>query len=190
MNMKYLLALSVAVLACTSESGDRAPRTDEQPPGPAAETVVADTTASWTVRPTGARNTRIGMTFSQLAPYMNAPGDTTKIGDGCGYVSVTGAPDSVRFMVEGRHLVRIDVAGGRTSTAEGARIGDSERRVQELYPGARRTPHKYTSGNYLVVIPGAPSDTLHRYVFETDGARVTQYRAGVFPQVEWVEGCS
>jgi len=130
------------------------------------------------------------MNFSELAPYIAAPGDTTKIGDGCGYVSITEAPDSTRFMVEGRSLVRIEVAGGRTPTAEGARIGDTEHRIRQLYPNARRTPHKYTSGNYLIAIPGAPSDTLHRYVFESDGNRVTEYRAGVYPQVEYVEGCS
>jgi hypothetical protein len=63
------------------------------------------------------------------------------------------------------------------------------RRVMELYPTARRTPHKYTDGAYLIVMPFAPADTLHRYVFETDGQRVTVYRAGLYPPVEYVESC-
>jgi hypothetical protein len=130
------------------------------------------------------------MAFADLARYLNAPTDSAKIGDGCAYVAVRGAPDSVRFMVESRLLVRIDVVGGSTPTAEGAKIGDTERRILERYPQARRTPHKYTQGFfYLVAMPNAPADTLHRYVFETDGQRVTRYRAGVFPPVEYVEGC-
>ena len=28
------------------------------------------------------------------------------------------------------------------------------------------------------------------YVFETDGKRVTNFRAGKFPEVEYIEGCS
>jgi hypothetical protein len=63
------------------------------------------------------------------------------------------------------------------------------RRVMELYPTARRTPQKYTDGAYLIVMPFAPADTLHRYVFETDGQRVTVYRAGLYPPVEYVESC-
>jgi hypothetical protein len=92
-------------------------------------------------------------------------------------------------MVEGGRLVRIEVREGATPTAEGARIGDTEERVLSLYPDARRMPQKYTSGSYLVVLPDAPGDTLSRYVFETDSQRVTGYRAGVFPPVEYVERC-
>jgi len=40
------------------------------------------------------------------------------------------------------------------------------------------------------VIPGAPADTLHRIVFETDGSVVTRMHGGIFPAVEYVEGCS
>ena len=37
-----------------------------------------------------------------------------------------------------------------------------------------------------------PSDPAlpYRLVFETDGERVTRYRAGRLPEVEWVEGCA
>ena len=63
-------------------------------------------------------------------------------------------------------------------------------RIRDLYPTARRGPHKYTDGAYLVVLPFAPADTIHRYVFETDGSVVTLYRAGLYPPVEYVEGCA
>jgi hypothetical protein len=111
-------------------------------------------------------------------------------GDGCDYASIKGAPDSVFFMVEERKLVRIETNGPAAPTREGARVGQTEAEVLKLYPGARRQPHKYTDGFYLIVLPFAPADTLHRYVFETDGARVTVIRAGVYPPVEYVEGCA
>lgn len=92
-------------------------------------------------------------------------------------------------MVENDRIVRADVVSGPARTAEGAAIGDTESRILALYPDLRRGPHKYTTGSYLVVLPYAPADALHRYVFETDGALVTRYRAGLFPPVEYVEGC-
>lgn len=83
-----------------------------------------------------------------------------------------------------------------------------------------RRPHKYTDGRYLVVREHPDSTKRHlvvreradsasvpqtatepgaappnsrrdfRLVFETDGARVTRFRAGLFPSVEYVEGCA
>jgi hypothetical protein len=197
-----LLLLSVAVAACAAESGDSTG--DVSPPAgmpdAAADSIpapvppeAADSAEApsdpWAVSVTGAGDIRIGMRLPDLMPYLAEGTDTTGIGGGCRFVSVTGAPDSVGFMVESGRLARIDVRGGPTPTAEGARVGDEESRIEELYPDLRRMPHKYTDGNYLIVIP-IPGDTLHRYVFETDGERVTQYRAGVYPQVEWVEGCA
>jgi hypothetical protein len=93
-------------------------------------------------------------------------------------------------MVDGGLVARIDVDSGITATREGARIGDSEARIQSLYPGRVTVePHKYTSGHYLVVTPAALEDSAFRIVFETDSARVTKYRAGKLPQVAYVERC-
>ena len=146
--------------------------------------------AEWVIHPRGTRDLRVGMNYSELAPFMANPQDTIRYGDGCDYVSITDAPDSVRFMVEGRRLVRIEAVGAGAQTREGAMARQSEAEILRLYPGARRQPHKYTDGSYLIVLPYAPSDTLHRYVFETDGSRVVMVRAGVYPPVEYVEGCS
>jgi hypothetical protein len=51
----------------------------------------------------------------------------------------------------------------------------------------RVTPHAYTEGHYLTII--AP-DRKHGIVFETDGSRVTQYRAGRLVAIRYGEGCS
>ena len=116
------------------------------------------------------------------------PGARAKVG--CGYATETSLPAGVKVMVENGIVVRVDVDSGNVATAEGARVGDTEERVRSLY-GARVsvTPHKYTDGHYLTVKPAAASDTLHRIVFETHKGRVTTYRAGQRPQVEYVERC-
>lgn len=143
----------------------------------------------WIIRPDGVGDVKIGMTIAELGPRLATPSDTATTGEMCKYVRLRDEPDSVMFMVEAGRVVRVDVVGGSTATAEGAQVGDSEGRILKLYPNARRQPHKYTDGRYLIVLPNAPADTLHRYVFETDGQRVTRFRAGVFPPVEYVEGC-
>ena len=84
---------------------------------------------------------------------------------------------------------RIDVRSPGITTAEGARIGDSESRIDSLYGNSVvRQPHEYTDGSYLIV--PATGDTSYQLVFETDGNAVTTYRAGLMPMVQWVEGCS
>jgi hypothetical protein len=87
-------------------------------------------------------------------------------------------------------IERVDITKPGVRTAEGAGVGDTEARVLELYRGnVRVEPHKYTgpTGHYLVVTNAR--DTLHRIIFETDGQRVTRYRAGRRPAVELVEQC-
>lgn len=108
----------------------------------------------------------------------------------CDYVELVGGPPGVSFMVESGHVVRVDVTSGPVQTADGARIGDTEQRVKKLY-GDRVSvsPHKYTDGHYLTVRPESAADSAFRIIFETDGRVVTQYRAGIRPPVEYVEGC-
>jgi hypothetical protein len=100
-------------------------------------------------------------------------------------------PPGVRVMLEDARVVRVEVDSGSVPTPEGARIGDTEARIQQLYSGRVQVqPHKYTDGHYLVVRPAAASDTTHLLLFETDGRVVTRFRGGQRPQVEYVEGCA
>ena len=109
----------------------------------------------------------------------------------CGYAASDRLPEGVKVMMEGARVVRLDVVSGDVPTAEGARIGDTEARIQKLYPGRVTVqPHKYTDGHYLTVRPAVASDTTHLIVFETDGRAVLRYRGGQKPQVEYVESCA
>ena len=148
-------------------------------------------TAPLTLTEPGLGPLRIGMTLSDASAALGgalvvpAPTDTT----GCRYVQWRGGPPGVRVMVEGGHIARVDVDSAGTRTAVGAGVGDTEERIQQLYPGhVTVTPHKYEDGHYLTVRPH-PADSGLATVFETSGGKVTRYRAGLRPQVEYVEGC-
>lgn len=134
---------------------------------------------------------RIGMTVAQARAVMPAFALPADAGTGCTYASATGLPAGVIVMVDTGVIVRFEVDSGTVTTTEGARVGDSEERIRQLY-GARVTssPHKYTDGRYLTVKGASAADSAYRLVFETDGRRVLEYRSGVRPQVEYVEGCS
>lgn len=164
-----------------ASSDTSVPVTDPPPPLAAGD--------DWSVSPAGSGPLRIGMTLAEMAPYLTTNIDTASLDEHCDYVRAAEAPDSMLFMVESGRLVRVDVTGGSAATPEGARIGDSESRIVSLYPAATRGPHKYTDGAYLTV-SGAGADSTSKLVFETDGERVTRYRAGIAPAVDYVEGCS
>lgn len=136
---------------------------------------------------------RVGMTVAEASraagTRLVALGDR---GDGsCFYVKPQSQRNDFGFMVINGRISRVDIIKGGVTTLKGAKIGDTEARIKSLYPGQIKvTPHKYTNGHYLTFVPKDRSDRNYRVVFETDGDRVTQFRSGKLPEVEWVEGCS
>ena len=95
------------------------------------------------------------------------------------------------FMIEGDKFARIDVRRDDVTAPGGGMVGMTTSQVITLYPGIEQQPHKYSDGQYLRVKDSAGGGVL---LFETDGkgddARVTEWRIGVPPQVDYVEGCS
>ncbi len=138
---------------------------------------------------------RVGMTVSEASVaagtklvstgYSGAPG--------CFYFRPQNSPKDVAFMVIGDRIARVDIwRNSPVTTISGARIGDTEERIKSLYPGRIQvSQHSYVpKGHYLTFVPKDPSDKNYRIVFETDGKRVTEYRAGKLPEVQYIEGCS
>jgi hypothetical protein len=171
---RWLVAGLLTLAACGGGE-----RRDAQP------TARADT--AWIVSPEGVGPVRIGMSAAEAVAALGVPRDIIRPDD-CQYIGVRALRRNVDVMVERDTVVRVDVRDSTVATAAGARVGDSEARVRALYPSLRTMPHKYTSGGrYLIVTPGA--DTTRQLIFETDGQRVTTYRAGRLPQVAYVERC-
>lgn len=108
------------------------------------------------------------------------------------YPTWTTAPAELAFMFEDGRFVRYSVEGGTLLAPGGGKVGMSAADIERLYPGRiEHQPHHYTDGEYLRIKAAQGNGVL---VFETDGktdaARVTGWRVGVPPQVDYVEGCS
>lgn len=152
---------------------------------------------SLTVTENGYGPLAIGMTIRDAAQAIgasvpSASRSSSNSTSGCAYVNLANMPPGMRVMAVHDTVVRVDVDSGNVATGMGARIGDPEWRVHDLY-GSRVAvqPSKYVSGaHFMIVSPIPPTDSGRRIVFETDGSRITRYRAGRLPEVQWVEGCS
>ena len=155
---------------------------------PDSTATSADT--AWIAGLHGVGPITFGMTVEQAA---KVAGGTVAHppGGSCGFVSFRDVPHGARFMVSYDTVVRVDVDSARVPTDAGARVGMTEADVLHRYANRLRvTPHKYVSdGHYLTQMPASPADSAYRIIFETDGSRVTRYRAGLEPHVENVEGC-
>lgn len=184
---------SAATAPAVTANADTAP-SPAVPTPPVVARPPGSAKATWAVTDSGAGVLRIGMTRDQLALDLHAPVPKhTRADSGCAYLAVAGIPPGMRTMWVAATLARIDIGDKKLETDRGAKIGDKQAKIESLYRGrifsmpAKYDPH----GKYLVVRPEPPSDSSRRIVFETDSAtRVTRFRVGREPEVEWVEGCS
>lgn len=174
-------------------------------PGPpyaraAASTGALDAPGAWALTPQGLGPLRIGALIDEAAGALAAFGASagtltlpvrTASGSTCAYVPWRGGPSGVRVMVVDERVARFDVDSGAVATTEGIRVGDTEARVRAAY-GARlvESPHKYVPGGRYLAVPSADGNPTRRVIFETNGTRVTRYRAGMRPAVDYVEGCA
>jgi hypothetical protein len=145
---------------------------------------------TWVLTPDGIGAIRVGMTVDELRRAVGDIPGASPAAD-CSYVRPPGAPPGVSVMLARGQVARIDVDSGGVESDAGVAVGDSASKVANAY-ASRLTamPHKYVSGGeYLTVRPTAPSDSSRRMVFETENGRVTRFRAGRVPEVEWVERC-
>jgi hypothetical protein len=179
--LRALAALAaVTCLACAGpERG--AGREDER-----ADSEAGDA-SRWIASAERVGPVRVGMTVAEAERALGARFLPLTDQGECAYRTSMAAPEGVRFMQIADQIARVDIVAPGVGTDGGIEVGATEARVRQVYgPGVSLSPHKYTDGQYLTV----PADSGHRIVFETDGERVTRYRVGRLPEVEWVEGCS
>lgn len=152
--------------------------------------------STWPLHFDGYGPVRLGMTIEQAQQVLKTPLviDDYLEDESCRFFTPkgSGAEPTIAFMTDHRRIVRIDVFPGngpQPATDRGAKIGDTEARIFELYRGRVKSgPHHYTGpqGHYLRVF----DDSGHvRMIFETNGKTVESYRVGREPAVEYVEGC-
>jgi hypothetical protein len=151
--------------------------------------------ASWRVEPDAFGPARIGMTQKELETALDqrlkAVYPYVEKKRTCYYLYFRRQTAGVSFMMLQDRLARINVINTKqVSTAAGAKVGDSERRIKMLYGDALTiTPHYYIrpKGHYLTVLS---EDRRHGIQFESDGTRVVSYSSGARNTLKLVEGCS
>lgn len=145
---------------------------------------------------------RVGMTVDEASRsagiqfIKNARGSGSFNEDLCSYPQVKAGPKGISFMVAKGRIARVDIDNDRTTTIAGAKIGNTQEQIIKLYPGQiKATPHPYVggppqNGKYLTFVPKDAADKNYRIIFETSKNRVTRFRSGKLPEVEYIEGCS
>lgn len=211
--MRSLLSivLLAALAACTAE---RAPAGDAAPPPvadaapPVATPPVADTPAP-VAAPAAhadggpdaqARFDGYGqVAFGTLAADMERTwgGQLEEVGKeynaACYFMTPAWVkvPAEFNFMLSDGKFARYGTESGKVVAPGGGKVGMREAELQALYNlGLKATPHEYVQGGkYLSIAASgvAPS----KLVFETDARGVvTEWRVGLLPEVDFVEGCS
>lgn len=200
-----VLALGVALALGGCERTPETPSTDAQAATvePAADTAAApaaagaaaasaDTASQGPAHLDGYGPLRLGSTLDEVRTAWKEPlrGDVPD--DYCHVLRPEGSQaDDVILMIEGKRLVRYDVRNDRIVAPGGGKVGMSLGQLQTLYPDrGDLTPHKYDErGHNLRVRPAADGGAVVNFEIDGDG-KVTAWRVGKTPQVDYVEGCS
>ena len=136
---------------------------------------------------------RFGMSAAQAAQAWN--GELKPLpaaSEPCHYLTPkwVKVPADFALMIDNDRFVRYDVGTAHEVAPGGGRIGMTAVEIAQRYPGVGHRPHKYVEGAEVLRVRD-PAGGPGVLVFETDAAgRVTAWRAGVAPQVDYVEGCS
>ncbi len=203
------ILLLVPLAACQRPAP--APDATAAPPSPAATTVAPASTASAVLpaapasvvppqaapvalaRYDGYGDLRFGMTAAEATRAWG--GELKALPDArepCHYLTPkwVKVPADFALMIENERFVRYDVGTDRETAPGGGRVGMTAAEMAQRYPGIEHRPHKYVEGAQVLRITD-PAGGKGVLVFETDKAgKVTAWRAGVPPQVDYVEGCS
>jgi len=185
--MLFVAAIALAALAYACKGDEKAVKGPNAPKG-----AGHDTLSDLTLNEDGLGQIQIGMTLDD-AVSMGLLNENPNMNANCDFVFPAvgaGIPDGVSVMVVKGKVARIDVDTGAVTTEDGAKIGDTEDRLKNIYgDDLRIEPHKYVEGGHYMTVLGDSASAGKAIVFETDGKRVIMFRAGRLPEVKWVEGC-
>ena len=93
--------------------------------------------------------------------------------------------------MEANSLARFGTESDKFAAPGGGKVGMQVSDLQALYNNAlQATPHKYVEGGqYLSIAASGVAPT--KLVFEADAQGVvSEWRVGLLPEVDYVEGCS
>jgi hypothetical protein len=198
-----ILALGIALALSGCDRAPETPSTDAEAAvverataapaaGTAAATSAAEPAAQGPARLDGYGPLTLGSSLEDVRSAWKEPLQGEVPDDYCHALRPQGSQaDDVILMIEGNRLVRYDVRNDRIAAPGGGKVGMSLGQLQTLYPErGDLMPHKYDErGHNLRVRPVAEGGALINFEIDGDG-KVTAWRVGQTPQVDYVEGCS
>lgn len=162
-------------------------------PGASVDASMPSPGSGTTARWDGYGALRLGMDEAQARAAWRGRLQGDVVGpDTCAYLRPEADGDfRIGFMFERGVLVRYDVAVADEPAPGGGRVGGMRSDIERLYPGRIRVqPHEYVPGGHYLRITD-PALAGGALVFETDETgKVTRWRVGRAPQVDYVEGCA
>ncbi len=114
-------------------------------------------------------------------------------GDVCAYLQPDPAQQAgagIAFMIEDGRFVRYDVSTPDYEAPGGGRVGMQRQALESRYQGRFGLgPHKYIEGGHYLRVAG-PEGSDSALVFELDSSgQASEWRIGLPPPVDYVEGC-
>lgn len=142
---------------------------------------------------------KIGMTKRQaeaaLGKKLRLQYSMTSDDNSCTYASrVDGKDRDIAYMLIHGKIARIDIgvkpAQNKILTAAGVGQGSTESAVKKAY-GKRLqiSPHPYGDDDNWHYLTVDEAEHTRGIIFETDGKRITSFRAGVYLALGYIEGC-
>lgn len=132
-----------------------------------------------------------GLTFGLTVPQAQAAigmrllTETGQAPSGeCYYVKPEKGPEGVFFMISKSTVERVDIRSGNVKTRSGLGIGTT---VEQLKTALKDQLQQ--SGTTYTFVPTSANDANYRIIFETDGTKVTWFRAGKLGLVTNPTGC-
>jgi hypothetical protein len=159
------------------------------------QSAIAQPAKTYRLSTNGIGLVKVGMTVIQAEQASGWAFSTPSGGnrDGSCFTVTTNSLPQSYFMVINGKVARVAILNPQIMTLRGAKIGDSESRIKELYPEIKVTPAPYMSSRgakYLTFYPKDREDRDYRLIFETYKGKVVVFRSGKVPAVEYIEGCA
>ena len=203
---RYLIlaaAVALALSACKQETTVEAPMAaaDPAPATPPVTEPVVPAEPAVVVAPasqasfTGYGDMKLGSTLEQAKTAWAGELQESKPAEGstCHYLMPkwVSKASEFGFMVEEGKFVRYDVGTDKEIAPGGGKVGMVVEQLMLLYGSSLQSaPDKYVEGGKVLTI-AAPDGSPAKLVFQVDGVgRVSAWRIGLPPQVDYVEGCS
>jgi hypothetical protein len=143
------------------------------------------------VTATGYCGVKFGMTREEAAQAFPLPLESFGGGNAepseCFMVFPEGRSKELTFMIVNGRVARVDIYAAGIEADDGSHVGSSESEILQSYGDrASVSPNKYDDAKHDIFVTTAPNS---QFIFETDGTKVVNFRAGVLPAVAFVEGC-